>query len=1022
MLRSLFSCCVMVCVVISTAHALDPNKEISQYAHTSWRIQDGVFNGTPNAITQTSDGYIWIGTLAGLIRFDGVRFWPWLPPPGMQPLSTRVFALYGAPDRTLWIGTGAGLSHWVGPELINYTGALGHVNSILRDRNGAIWFTRSRTSDDAGPLCEISGAKLRCYGKADGIPFPYAGAVVEGEGSLWVGGASMLSRWSPTSATTYVPKGLRIAEGLTTVRLAATKDGRMWVGMERTGPGLGLQQLTRGVLKPFVVPGFDSSALEVTALFSDRENGLWVGTANEGIYRIHAKRADHYRSEDGLTSDSINGFFQDKEGNLWVATSKGIDNFRDVRVTSFSTKEGLSSNSVGSLLASHDGTIWIGNDGALDLLRNCKASSIRMQNGLPGRRVTSLLEDHTGTLWVGVDNGLFVYENGEFHAINGRDGGRTGGIVAMAEDVEGNVWAASIKDSRRLIRIRDRVIREEFGPAQIPPIAGLAADSKGGIWLGIVHGGLARYQNGHLERVPVKPEGASVTVYSISVDPDGSVWGATSRGLIRWWHGGLKVLNARNGLPCDHVYSFVRDRHNSLWLYAQCGLVVITDSELQRWWENPGTVVNRVAFDVSDGVQTALTSFRPNAVRSPDGRLWFANEIDVQMIDPDRLDRNTTPPPAHIEQIIADRKGYAPRDDLHLPALTRDVEIDYTALSFVMPQRVRFRYKLEGYDVAWHDVGTRRNAFYTNLSPGWYRFRVIACNNDGVWSEKEALSSFSVSAAYFQTKWFRILCVSFVVFLLWAAYQLRVRQIAARLSIRFDAQMAERTHLARELHDTLLQTIHGSKMVADDALDPSADPDRMRRAIERLSYWLGQAMLEGREALQSLRGTTTHSNDLAEALQRAAIEEYRVRGSMEIVFSVEGTATEMHPIVRDEIYRIGYEAIRNAYRHSCASRVEVQLRYAKNFHLRVHDNGVGIDRNILANGKEGHFGLQGMRERAARIGGRLSFSTSSYSGTKIELSAPGNIVFPAKRQTPVTLFTKIKHLFEKQEQSGSLDE
>jgi signal transduction histidine kinase len=390
--------------------------------------------------------------------------------------------------------------------------------------------------------------------------------------------------------------------------------------------------------------------------------------------------------------------------------------------------------------------------------------------------------------------------------------------------------------------------------------------------------------------------------------------------------------------------------------------------------------------------------------------LWFANGISLQMIDPNHLTGNALPPPVHVEQVVADRKNYFPDTDLRLPPLTRDLEIDYTALSFVVPQKVRFRYKLEGRDAAWQEPGTRRQAFYSDLRPGRYRFRVIACNNDGVWNEAGDTLDFIVTPAWFQTSWFRILCVVFGVAILRALHKLRLSQIARTISIRFDERLAERTRMARDLHDTFLQTIQGSKLVADRALKPSTDATRMRQALEQLSGWLGKATEEGRAALNSLRTTTTQTNDLAEALRRVT-ENGLIPSSMSVTFSVVGDAREMHPIVRDEIYRIGYEAIRNAFAHSSASRLEVELRYANDLALRVSDNGIGIDPAIADTGKDGHFGLQGMRERAARIDGKLTIVSSTNSGTEIRLIVPGGIIFQKRMPGRRSLFTRIRTVF-----------
>jgi signal transduction histidine kinase len=354
----------------------------------------------------------------------------------------------------------------------------------------------------------------------------------------------------------------------------------------------------------------------------------------------------------------------------------------------------------------------------------------------------------------------------------------------------------------------------------------------------------------------------------------------------------------------------------------------------------------------------------------------------------------------HVEDVVADRKRYSATEGLRLPPLTRELEIDYTALSFVVPQKVRFRYKLEGHDADWQEPGIRRQAFYNDLRPGPYRFRVIACNNDGVWNENGATLDLTIAPAWYQTSWFRVLCGMSLVFVAWALYLLRVRQIHKSLSARFDERLAERTRMARELHDTFLQTLQGSKLVAEDALEKPSDPAQMQRAMEQLLVWLGQAVQEGRAALNSLRTSTTQRNDLAEAFKRAT-EECRMQRPIEVSFSVSGDSKEMHPVVRDEIYRVGYEAIRNACTHSKGSRLEVELKYGHDLAVLVRDNGIGIDPTVAEEGKDGHFGLQGMRERAARIGGKLTVASSADSGTQVTVIVPGGIVFRQPRPSPL---------------------
>jgi signal transduction histidine kinase/ligand-binding sensor domain-containing protein len=989
---------LVLCLAASSAWGVDPSRRISQYGHSSWRIQDGAFSGEPSAITQTTDGYLWIATLAGLVRFDGVQFVAWTPPDGKHLPSSKVLSLMGGSDGSLWIGTAAGLARWKNGNLITYPDAAGYVNAIIEKRDGTVWTARSRTDQ---PLCQIFDSKAVCYAQADGIPFSIGNTLTEdSQGNLWIAGDTVLARWGlGSSSSAYSPPGLTGNGSNGILALSATPEGILWVGTGHSGPGLGLQQLTQGKWKTFLAHEFDSSTLDVSTLLLDRENTLWIGTTNHGMYRIRGPNVDHFRGADGLSSDSVNGFYEDREGNLWVATSKGIDIFRDVRVVNFSSSEGLSADVVNSVLASGDDAIWIGNQGALDSLRQGHVTSIKQNHGLPGAQVTSLFEDRAGELWVGIDDSLRIYKDGKFIPINKSDGKPVGTVTAITEDVDGNIWAEVVAP-RRLIRIGDRKVREELDAPQVPAAFTLAPDPRGGVWLGLMRGGLARYRNGHLETFPFEPSRSGLAVWQIIVDPDGSVLGATPSGLIGWRNGKFQTLDVRNGLPCNNFYSLIWDDRGVLWLPSQCGLIAISGKELQKWWESSEAAVKVQLFDIFDGAQPSTPPFRPAASRSRDGRLWFANESVVQVIDPAHLAGNTVPPLVHVEYFVADRKRYSAAEGLRLPPLTRELEIDYTALSFMVPQKVRFRYKLEGQDLDWQEPGTRRQAFYNDLRPRTYRFRVIACNNDGVWNEVGASLYFSIAPAWYQTKWFRVLCGVSGLFVVWVLYRLRVRQIHKSLSARFDERMAERTRMARELHDTFLQTLQGSKLVAEDALEKSSDPVQMQRAMQQLSVWLDQAVQEGRAALNSLRTSTTQRNDLAEAFKRAT-EECRMLSPIEVSFSVTGESKEMHPVVRDEIYRVGYEAIRNACTHSKGSRLEVALKYGHDLAVLVRDNGIGIDPTVAEEGKNGHFGLQGMRERAARIGGKLTVASSADSGTQITVVVPGGIVFRKPSPSPL---------------------
>jgi signal transduction histidine kinase/ligand-binding sensor domain-containing protein len=991
-------------ILCSSAIALAPNRRISQYGHTAWRIQDGFFGGAPQTITQTADGYLWIGTEAGLVRFDGIQFVPWTPPNGEALPSSRIHSLLGTSDGSLWIGTARGLARWSKGELFTFPGEPAFVEAIVQDSEGMVWLTRSQVRDAEGALCEVAANALRCHGTAEGIPFPYAQPLFNDvHGNLWIGSSVGVCRWKSGDAKTYVVKALMRVQGLAGVSaIAAGNDDSVLVGMRQQGKGLGLQELREGVWRDYILPGLDGPEMHVSTLLRDRVGDLWLGTANNGLYRVHAGQADHFGSADGLSSDAVQGLYEDHEGDLWVATSRGIDRFRDARVVSYSIHEGLTSEDVDSVLASRDGSVWIGNLNALDVLRHDSFghdtfNGIGRQKGLPGTLITSLFEDQSGHVWVGVDSGLTVYENARFRWVTKPDGGSLGVVTAIAEDVDHNIWVATTEPA--LFRIQDLAVREEIKPPRIPRVLSLAADPKDGIWLGLSNGNLARYKQGQLEMTTTNRAGA-FSVRNLLVDADGSAWWVTQAGLFRWKEGKVEALNSHNGLPCDDVFALVRDGHGSLWLDTQCGLVAIDSAELERWWQQPDLKLRVKTLDVFDGAQPGLTNFRPEVSRAPDGKLWFANENILQVVDPEHLERNNIAPPVVVEQIIADRKKYAVSEMLQLPARTRDIEIDYTGLSLVVPEKVKFRYKLEGRDADWQDPENRRRAFYSDLPPGNYQFHVIAANNDGVWNEQGATARFTILPAFFQTAWFRALSVLAGVGILWLLYALRVRRLATSIQARFDDRLEERERIARDLHDTLLQGIFSASIHFDVANNRLPTDSPAKPSVQRGMELLTQVSKEGRNTLLALRAAASSQSDLEEALSRLR-GEFPLPANIDYRVISEGEPELLRPLIRDEVYLIVREAVINAFRHSEASAIEVKVGYiSRNLRVSVRDNGCGIDEELLKSGREGHWGLTNMRERAERIGGRLKVLSRAKAGTVVRLWIPGKLAFERASSNP----------------------
>ena len=992
----------LIGLIPTGGHALDPTRAISQYAHTAWRNRDGYFASAPSAIAQTKDGYLWIGTIAGLLRFDGVQFTHWTPPKDGPTLpSATIVTLLASTDGSLWIGTAFGLARWSNGVLTNYSDRSGHINAIVEDSQGHIWIARTRIRDRGGPLCQVAGPKLRCYGKADGIGEADGQALaVDSAGTVWLGNNGAITRWAPGFAQTIHPLHAQQKVRASVDALAVDQDRGLWVGFFGSGSGLGLERFETGTWKPVRIGALDLTSVGISSLLVDSTNSLWVGTYSVGLYRIRGNAVQHFAASDGLSGEDVQGLFEDAEHNIWVATSAGIDSFRDLPVVSYSRREGLNADNAHSVYAAKDGTVWVGNDGGLDSIQSGSVSSIGRSQGLPGARVTALLVDRAGGLWLGVDNGLYRYEHGHFLPILDTKGRPSDLVTGLSEDVDGSIWAAEQGHVHRLLHIRGNVIAEQFPMAGID---GVVADPHGGVWLNLDNA-IAHRQNGAQKLLKMPPGIHIDYIADIAIDHQGVLWASIRQGVLRFDGDKVRLLGASNGLPCASHGSLIFDSEGSLWLTQKCGIVRIDRNSLQRWVQNPEVRVSTLLLDEYDGVQIGFSDFEPSASLGRDGRLWFVNGSEVEMLDPAHLGINTLPPPVHIERLTADNKDMAITSTMRVAPLVKDIEIDYTALSFVMPQRVRFRSKLEGHDTEWQDDGTRRSAFYSNLRPGAYRFLVTACNNSGVWNEQGAALSFRILPAWYQTVWFRVLFILSLLSFGYALYLVRMRRHMAAMKARFDERLDERTRIARELHDTLLQSFHGLMFQFQAArnLLPRR-PESAMQALDEAILSTEQALEEGRNAIRDLRPAPQGQRDLAQLLTAAGQElacahdgngqaaSYRV--------IIEGKPQRLSRTLQDEIYRIGREVIRNAFQHAAASHIETEIRFdERELRVRIRDDGMGIAQMVLeSSGRPDHWGLTGIRERAQRIGAQLEFWSQAGAGTEVELRVPAAIAYERQR-------------------------
>ena len=651
----------------SAAYALDPNKRITQYAHSVWRVRDGSTLAAGYGITQTSDGFLWF-VCGDMATFDGVRFTAWDGPPNGGSITKgasfgQIVNAFGDHAGGLWVFGLRGIVHLKGRVVTSQfeLEGLRTLQDFSEDNDGSIWVVRGNNSISDLPLCHITDRTVKCFGKADGIPIaPVNSLLADGKGGFWLGGQTALVHWHDGVSETYPIDALKSNVGQPGIAgLARGPDGSLWVGILAPGHGRGLGRLMNGVFQPFVTHSFDGSKLAVHSMIFDRDGNLWVSTTGNGIFRIRGNLVDHYGRADGLAGDNVAALFEDREGILWAATpGEGIDKFRDPPIASFSTLEGLGNALPQGVLASRDGTIWVANLGSLDHIeKNGTISSIRTRDGLPGNRVTSMLEDRAGNMWVGVDDGLYLFKNGRFHSVPGANREPLGLVAGLTEDVNGDIWAECLSNPPKLVRIRDFQVREEFPASQVPTGRILAPDPQGGIWIGTLKGDLALFRNGVLKQFPLNARG-DPAIRQIIANADGSVLAGSADGLVGLRDGSVRRLTAKNGLPCNFVTSFIEDRENNWWLYTDCGIVELPDSELKRWWTNPEVIVQTHVYDESDGAQAGRPVFN-SAAYSSDGRLWFAQGNVVQMVDTSRLFQKAPPAMTYIQSLTVDRKEFA---------------------------------------------------------------------------------------------------------------------------------------------------------------------------------------------------------------------------------------------------------------------------------------------------------------------------------------------------------------------------
>ena len=972
--------------------ALNPSLDVSQYGHNAWTIREGYFRGIIASIAQTRDGYLWLGTEFGLVRFDGVRAVEWTLPGAESFLKSRIDYLLVGRDGTLWIGAYAGLASWNGTRLTRFPEMDEHpIRSLLEDREGTIWV--GTFGAPAGRLCAIRGGATQCYGQ-DGTFGPSVSALSEdAAGNLWAGATSGLWRWKPGPPQRYaLPRSSRVT---TITDLNRTDDGRLLIATNA-----GIMRIVDGKAEPYPIAGSGEPFIPYRVL-RDRDGGLWIGTTNRGLLHSHQGHTDTFSRVDGLSAQEVLGLFEDREGSIWVATYGGINRFRELPVFTVSTKQGLSSDAPWSVLAAKDGSIWLAGRRGLDRWRNGQVTTFRKKDGLAGDSTTSLFQDSDGRIWAFSVEGPAYFEGRGFVPVTRMPAGQ---VYSVVEDEASGLWLSA---AQGLLHLAGGRLAEQFSWSALGRTENahdLVADRElGGIWGGFWSGGVICLKGGQIRASYTDAQGLGRgRVSSLQLDRADTLWAATDGGLSAIKDGHVVTLSGRNGLPCDTVYWRMEANDHSNWLYTSCGLVRIAPGELEAWSGDPERRVQITVFGPSDGVMTHATpgNYSPRVSKSIDGRIWFVSTDGAGVIDPGHLVFNKVPPPVHIESIIADDKPYPLKPGMRLPPNVHTLRIEYTALSLVAPEKIHFKYKLEGQNKNWHEVINERQVTYTNLGPRNYRFSVIACNNSGVWNETGDTLEFSIAPAWNQTSWFYASCVAAFLAMLWGLYRLRLYQIRREFNAQLDGRVDERLRVARELHDTMLQTFQAALIQMQAARNIFARrPEKTEESLDKAINTAAGAIAEGRSAIQDLRLHPAGGGDLAELIttdgQELARSDEASGNPPMFGVTVEGARRDVAPLIQDEVYRIARELLRNAFRHAQAGRIEVEIRYdSRQFRLHVRDDGKGIDSEVLkAGGRAGHYGLPGMRERANRFGGKLEFWSEAGAGTEAVLTVPAAVAY-----------------------------
>jgi signal transduction histidine kinase/ligand-binding sensor domain-containing protein len=1017
LIRALLVAAMLLPVATSAAGAI---RTLADYTHQRWSEESDPPRPVA-ALAQDLRGYLWIASAAGLFRFDGIRF---------EMMSGGVdLVTHGAPSALLVRRNGEVWTNFDRTrrfavyregrlDFLRAPPAPARVSAMHEARDGTIWVLTERIGL---PLLRCRDGQWTSFGTEAGAPpadNPFS-MVVTGDGTVWVSfTGSGVARLASDGRQFQFVRQDRVATG----RLSIDPQERIWLTERRgtypiTGPGgLGPPPPLRHAYAT------DAAAIRGWPMF-DRDGNLWIATYHDGLQRVArpdsrgaaspaeaAASVERFTVRDGLSANVTRHeqgggtpLFQDAEGNVWLGTENGLDRFWPATLR-FQPQLAEPAAFGDLLLEASDGSVYIGEASTVYRVRPGGHPEPILRTRVEPR---TLCEASDGAIWIGTnDNRVVIWREGRTRRLEQPAVPPTFTIYDCAFDAQGDYWITASLGG--MARFRSGRWEQMFGPAGgafVPK--SMLADAQGRLFVHWNERTLSVLDGRAHHALPIpfgsyEPDDA-VVLHSVAPD---ILFVAGRFGLARLQHGRVQTLYARQSPLFSDVKGMVRTPAGDMWFAGPGSIVRMTAAQVERALGDPRHALAMQVFGEADGLRSRPHSHSRHAiVQGGDGRLWIATQSGILWLDPADVSHSRALPRLAVSALSADRV-YRDPSHVALPAGTSSIQIDFAVLAFSTPRSGRVRYRIEGQDPDWIEAGSRRQAFYTNLPPGTYRFQVIAANADGVWNEKGATVAFDIPPTFFQSRSFVALCIVSALVPLWLLYRLRVAQVARGMAhdfnLRLDERVNERTRIARELHDTLLQSFQGLMLRFHGARDllpahPADALEALDGALDRADH----AIVEGRDAIQNLRSSTTASNELGQAITRLAEElaNSPEKGSATFRLSVEGAPRDLNPIVRDDIYRIAREALRNAFRHAQASHIEAEVTYgARELRVRIRDDGTGIDPQHVNAGRPRHWGLTNMRERAQQIGSDLSLWSEVGAGTEVELRIPDAVAYMPSRR------------------------